>query len=517
MAQSIGNLTLGSKIRDLKGNKFIVIAHNHYESNEVTLLSEDAPCKSWMHYNNYGNIDYSISEVQYYLNSEYLSTLDADLVDAIKVTKLPFSDALSYVQFEDKFINTKAFILSGKELGVSTSGLHLFNNESRIDYVSQNRAKLFPVSTWTRSEETDSGISKFFFTYNGNLTTAHMNTELEVRPVINVNTDVLVSNEVSNGYYSFMFNEPPVINTIQNMQGNYGSGTKITYTVSDKDDSELNHFISFDNGGSWTKITPSRTNNTYVYSHVFNELGEYNTRIKVVDSANNEITSNLFIISVNASGPTVNIVSVVDKVITFKATCLTHTVSKVEILVNGSVKKTYTSGFDFNLAYEIDRTTLNTGKNSVQIKATASSDLVGIKDIEVNKDVYSLPLVGTKVEIGSNTYTITNSATSGSNHIYTLDKNLTSDISKGDKIKVNQDTVRVYCSLSNLENSKNFKEMKLVKAKKLSGIFEGYIEEKFELEGEGRYSSIKLETERFNNIVESEIIELQQYFDYLED
>ena len=46
--------------------------------------------------------------------------------------------------------------------------------------------------------------------------------------------------------------------------------------------------------------------------------------------------------------------------------------------------------------------------------------------------------------------------------------------------------------------------MKLVKAKKLSGIFEGYIEEKYELEGEGRYSTIRLELERFNNNSENE-------------
>ena len=59
--------------------------------------------------------------------------------------------------------------------------------------------------------------------------------------------------------------------------------------------------------------------------------------------------------------------------------------------------------------------------------------------------------------------------------------------------------------------------MKLVKSKKLKVMFEGYVEEKYELEGEGRYSAIKLETERFNNSVESEIIELQQYFDYMED
>ena len=59
--------------------------------------------------------------------------------------------------------------------------------------------------------------------------------------------------------------------------------------------------------------------------------------------------------------------------------------------------------------------------------------------------------------------------------------------------------------------------MKLVKTKKLKGQFEGYVEEKYELENEGRYSAIKIQTERFNNKIESEIIELQQYFDYMED
>ena len=65
--------------------------------------------------------------------------------------------------------------------------------------------------------------------------------------------------------------------------------------------------------------------------------------------------------------------------------------------------------------------------------------------------------------------------------------------------------------------NKDYKEMKLVKIKKLKGQFEGYIEEKYELEGEGRYSTIKLELERFNTSVNSEIIELQQHFDYYED
>ena len=38
MAQSIRNLSVGSKVIDAKGNKFIIIAYNHYALNEVTLL-----------------------------------------------------------------------------------------------------------------------------------------------------------------------------------------------------------------------------------------------------------------------------------------------------------------------------------------------------------------------------------------------------------------------------------------------------------------------------------------------
>ena len=80
-----------------------------------------------------------------------------------------------------------------------------------------------------------------------------------------------------------------------------------------------------------------------------------------------------------------------------------------------------------------------------------------------------------------------------------------------------QDNVKVKCSLSNISSTKDYKDMTLVKTKTLKGDFEGYIEEKYELVGEGRYSTIKLELERYNTSVENEIIELQQAFDYIED
>ena len=229
------------------------------------------------------------------------------------------------------------------------------------------------------------------------------------------------------------------------------------------------------------------------------------------------VISNGFTVELNIVAPIINIVSVVDKIITFKTSCQTHSISKVEILINGVIVKTYTNGFDFNLIYEIDRTSLNTGKNAIRIMSTSTGGLSTYRDIEVTKTTYNLPPAGTKVIIGSDTYSITNAKSNGSNQIYTLEKYLLSNVSKGQEIKITQDSVKVLCSLSNLENTKDFKEMKLVKTKKLKGQFEGYVEEKYELENEGRYSAIKIQTERFNNNIESEIIELQQYFDYMED
>ena len=313
-------------------------------------------------------------------------------------------------------------------------------------------------------------------------------------------------------------NKPPVINTIYNINGAYGSATKINYTATDSDDTNLTHYISFNNGSTFTQIYPTRSGNNYSYSHVFNQLGTYTCRVKVVDSAGNSATSNGFTVTVSGVAPTVNIISVIDnKTIEFKVNCTTHDISKVEIFVNNSVVETYTSGFNSNLIYEVNKSILNQGKNPIQIKVTSTGNMTGYKDLEANKTTYNLPTTGTKVLIDGNTYGIENASINGSNHIYTLDKNLLTPVSTGEEIRIVQDSVKVLCSLSNTESHKDFKEMKLIKTKVLKGQLDGYIEEKYELEGEGRYSAIKLETERFITSIASEIIELQQYFDYMED
>ena len=377
MAQSIRNLALGSKIKDAKGNKFIVIAYDHYSANEVTLLSEDAACNMQMHPVVSQNLDYATTEVAYYLNNDYLKTLDRQLEQAIKVTDLPYTDSITGSQFESKRLNTKAFLLSCKELGVGVSGLYPFPDENNIPYMVQNRQEIFSEYSWTRTEAVSSSSSHFFGTRGEYTLSSSLNSYYDVRPVFNLSSSTLVSDVINDGYYTFIFNEPPVIKAIPNITGNYGSATNISYVATDSDDAELTHYISFDNGTKWQEIKPTRSGNIYTYSHVFNELNTYYCRIKVVDSAKNEVVSNAFTITVNAVAPTVNIVSVVNKVVTFKANCITSEISKVEILINGQNVKTFTSGFDFNLVYEIDRSRLNIGKNSIQIKATSQENLVG--------------------------------------------------------------------------------------------------------------------------------------------
>lgn len=512
MAQSIKNISIGSKIKDSNGNSFVVIARNHYSSNEVTLMSETVV--DFMRMSQYSDptIDYSTTDVAHYLNNEYLNSLDTKLSKAIKVTKVSYKDAISSTQSTNKTVDTKVFIFSSTEVGLENG-----TGGSSIDYVVNNRQTIYKDTCWTRTEHIANRDSLFKVVFDEYIYTTVANGYSGVLPVFNVDNSLLVSDDVTNGYYSFIFNEPPVIQTIGNIQGNYGSVTNINYVAIDNDDAELTHYISFDNGTKWQEIKPTRNGNIYTYSHVFNELNTYYCRVKVVDSAKNEVVSNAFTITVNAVAPTVNIVSVVDKVVTFKANCITSEIAKVEILINDEIVKTFTNGFDFNLVYEIDRSKLNVGKNSIQIKATSQENLVGYANLEASKTKYNLPPIGTKVIIGGIEYSISNASEDGSKQTYTLNNNLINQVKKGDTVQVTQDSVKVLCSMSALENVKDYKEMKLVKTKKLKGDLKGYVEEKYELQGEGRYSTVKLEMQRFNNDVTTEILELQQYFDYLED
>lgn len=519
MAQSIQNLGVGSKIKDNKGNIFTLIAHNHYGSNQVTLMHTNLNVRMELHSDPALFSDtYETSNVHKYLNNGYLNKIQSELAKNISSTTIKYKDYISKTQSVTKTMTTKVFIPALKEVKTGVS-----DDVSSLNYIRYfDNNFISEEIAWTRTEGVDSncnhalGYGVFGFGYQP-AGLSYFYTSLCVVPFFNMSYSTLVTDKVSNGYYSFVFNEPPVIQNISNIKGNYGTPTDITYTATDSDDTNLTHYISFNNGTTYTKINPSKNGDIYTYSHIFNELNTYYCRIKVVDSADNATISNAFTVTVSSVAPTVGIVSVVGKDITFKVNCITSDISKVEVLVNDDIVKTFESGFSSNLSYEVNRSVLNLGKNSIQIKATSEEGLIGYANLEANKEKYQLPPAGTKVEINGNDYFVLRATENESYQTYTLTENLKTNVGIGDLIKVSQDNVKVLCSLSNLENVKDYKEMKLVKTKKLKGDFEGYVEEKYELQGEGRYSAIKLDLEKFSSSAQTEVLELQQYFDYLED
>ena len=460
MAQSIKNLTIGSKVKDEIGNKFIVIAKNHHMDNSVLLWSEEKYDVSSISKNPFApTCSYVNSDIRYDLENNYPKNNLGQLKKYVVNTNLTCVDILSNSQAQNENFVSKYFLLSFNELGGSYS-VNSLSEGKIIPYFNVYNTRIKGEIYWTRTERTplsyDSSATFLTIQSDGSLRSdLHISSTLNyaIYPAFNVSTDLLVSNGASNGYYTLIFNEPPVINNIGNIKGSYGSDTKISYTATDSDDIELNHYISFDNGSTWSKINPSKVGNAYTYNHVFNELKNYNCRIKVIDGAGNETVSNMFVIEVSSTAPTVNIVSVIDKVITFKVNCITEEISKVEILINGTVKKTYNSGFDFNLVYEINNTDLTTGDSVVQIKAYSTANLTSVKALEVNKKAYSLPPVDTKLVINGVEYIIKSSSLNGTNHTYTLDKKLVSNINKNDVIKVMQDNVKVKCSLSNISST----------------------------------------------------------------
>lgn len=528
MAKSISSLALGSKIKDSKGNIFTVIAHNHYGNGETVLWDSNYTYATKLASTDYVYTKYTNTEADYYLTNVYPGRLPSELLDCVNDTSIQIINPSNGGK---ETIKRKYFLLSATEL-YGNEGVHMdseiigskfsyFNNKSNIN-ISGNSHSAYGNALWTRTPCLDTPkyyLGVFGSSYNNSsfATYSTPTTDvLGVRATFTV-SNVLVTDNVSNGCYSFVFNQPPVVEDIQSIEGNYGTPTAITYVAIDSDDNNLIHYFSKDNGSSWEEISPARVNNSYTFSYLFNELNTYSCRIKVVDSAENSTTSNMFSVSVNEANPTVNILSVEDKTVTFKVNCITSEISKVEIFINNILVETITNGFNSSLSYVLNSKDLIQGKNDITIKATSRANLEGTRDFEANKSSCKLPPVGTKVIINNVEYTIIRAFEDNGLHNYTLDTQLASNVNINDEISILQDRIKVKCGLSNISNIKDFKEMKLVKSKKLKGDFEGYIEEKYELEAEGRYSSIKLELEKFNDNIDTGIIELQQYFDYMED
>ena len=524
MAISVSYLAEGSRISDSRGNTYILVAHGHYGYGQATLLSEKCVTQMAFSSTATGSINYESSNIHNYLSTTYVNSLSDALKKHILTTQISYVDILTRVTSEDRTISAKCFLLSSTELGAS---IITEPNNNAISYLGSQGNRVCDDEYWTRTEITRQGnyasLSQNAFAvvfsngFNNGGSGAYANDTRGVRPAFNVSYSLMVEEDVNYGYYRLIESNPPQIGNISNLVGNYGSATTINYTVKNESGSNLTHYFSTDSGNTWQKINPVKNGNNYYFNHVFNEVKTHYCKIKVVDTEKNSATSNTFTVSLNHSVPNITILGHNDLEFRFKATCATSEISKIEIYINDKLEDTLTTNLDFTQTYSINKALLTKSKNAILVKATSKANSVGSKGLEVIKVSYDLPVVGSKVIIIDNVYTVLSATKTGDNMILTLKEELVEKVLKGDVISILQDNINVKCSLSNIENDLNYNDMNLVKIKVLKGDFEGYIEEKYVLEGEGRYSAIKIELERFSEDVNVEVAELQQMFDYLVD
>ena len=138
MAQSISNLAVGSKVKDEKGNKFIVISKTS-NYNGVLLWSEEKYKNAPISKNVFSasQVSYENSDINYDLNYEYPKTL-GKIKNFVLNINLNYVDILSISQQSQNSFTTKYFLLGFNELG----GGYSFSNgctEGRvIDYFNSN-------------------------------------------------------------------------------------------------------------------------------------------------------------------------------------------------------------------------------------------------------------------------------------------------------------------------------------------------------------------------------------------
>lgn len=260
MSNMLGDESVGSivKIKENDTATNYIVVHKGKPSslydescNGVWLLREKTlDNRAWDGTSLSFNNDYEASDIHAWLNDTFYNTIDNKIRDAVIQVKIPFKkgvgNALTPVQSGADGLSCKIFLLSGYEVGITTSDnlyfpvdgakLSYFLNGNtnasaktkRIAYNSANTAVIW----WLRSAGTNSAsesgrVSTDGVLYNGST----YNTNITPRPAL-----VLPSSLVVDSSGNISANTPPTINL--DNSGNVGTVTNditLNYTVNDID------------------------------------------------------------------------------------------------------------------------------------------------------------------------------------------------------------------------------------------------------------------------------------------
>ena len=218
--------------------------------NGTWLLMKD--CYESRQWHSSNSNSYKASTIHSYLNGTFLNLFDADIREVIKQVKIPYVNgtANSAVASGSNGLSCKIFLLSGREVGFSTSDNQYFPNDgAKLSYfesgtgssaLNKRIAKLNGSATywWLRSPRTSSTNSAWGVYSNGYYSNYGCTSSYGLRPALVLPSDLLVSADGS-----VQTNTPPTITSTSGNSGvNLGSKAaafSFKYTPSDADGNKL--------------------------------------------------------------------------------------------------------------------------------------------------------------------------------------------------------------------------------------------------------------------------------------
>ena len=185
------------------------------------------------------NNDYLNSDMTAYLNGTFISLIDADIRNAIKQVKIPYTNySNNNVMSGSNGLSCKVFLLSGTEVGFSgvsymnTEGAKLSYFDSASKRVAYNGSSA--VEWWLRSPSTNGSSLVWSVKPDGSYDYWYYGSTYGVRPAFVLPSTLVVSDD---GTVST--NTAPAINASSTNLGKQNAPFNFAYTVTDADGDTL--------------------------------------------------------------------------------------------------------------------------------------------------------------------------------------------------------------------------------------------------------------------------------------
>ena len=255
------------------------------------------------------NNDYLNSDMTAYLNGTFISLIDADIRNAIKQVKIPYTNySNNNVMSGSNGLSCKVFLLSGTEVGFSgvsymnTEGAKLSYFDSASKRIAYNGSSA--AGWWLRSPRTNSGFV-WYVKSDGSYDSWFYYNTYGVRPAFILPSTLVVSDD---GTVSV--NTAPTVSTDGAALGRKNAAFAWKYTVRDADGDTLTVTEKLDGKttktrtgvASGTALTFEQTASAAGFQKILN--GNHTITVEVSDGKETVSTSATFTKAVHAASVT---------------------------------------------------------------------------------------------------------------------------------------------------------------------------------------------------------------------